>query len=362
MSVRSATETLRPDHAEHLARFRIPAEMLETAGVRSVTDAEGREALGLHGYQGVDLGGILFPYLSPLTGTRVGGRIRLDHPLPDDGKYISELGCRRFFFPPHVGNFLHDLSVPVVIVEAEKSALALRGLADRAGRPMLPVAIGGCWGWRRKTGNRALPGGGTEPETGPGPDFDLIVWQRRSVILAFDSNAQTNPKVQQARHALAKELTQRGAHVLVAEVPAVNSVNGPDDLIAVSGDDAMLRVLDSALPFEAVSRSASTEWPEPALLGDELLPVPAFDLELLPSSLRPLVSDVSERMQTPPDYAAAAAVVALAGCVGRRARIQTEGARHFVGRGPEHLGRDHCATRLHEIASIAVCHSTTDAY
>ena len=237
---------LRPEHGATLARFRIPPEMLEAAGVRSVTDAEARERLGLHGHQGTDLGGILFPYLSPLTGVRVGGRIRLDNPLPDDGgKYISELGCRHFFFPPHVGNFLRDLKVPVVIVEAEKSALALRALADRVGRPMLPIAIGGCWGWRRKTGKRRLPNGDTEPETGPAPDLDMIVWQGRSAILAFDSNALTNPKVQQARRALVKELSRRGARVLVAQVPSVEGVNGPDDLIALHGDATMLRALDS---------------------------------------------------------------------------------------------------------------------
>jgi len=64
------------------------------------------------------------------------------------------------------------------------------------------------------------------------------------------------------------------------------------------------------------------DWPAPAPLGEELLPVQDFALELLPSSFRPLVEDVSERMQTPPDYAAAAATVALAGCVNRRAIIR----------------------------------------
>ena len=44
-------------------------------------------------------------------------------------------------------------------------------------------------------------------------------------------------------------------------------------------------------------------------------------MELLPASFRPLIEDVSERMQTPPDYAAAAAVVGLAGCVNRRAIV-----------------------------------------
>ena len=62
-------------------------------------------------------------------------------------------------------------------------------------------------------------------------------------------------------------------------------------------------------------------WQDPAPLGDELLPVPTFDSELLPSSLRPLIEDISERMQAPPDYPAAAIIVALAGCTNRRAVI-----------------------------------------
>jgi Protein of unknown function (DUF3987) len=66
---------------------------------------------------------------------------------------------------------------------------------------------------------------------------------------------------------------------------------------------------------------SNEEWDDPQPLGDELPPVPAFPLHLLPESLRPLVADVSERMQTPPDYAAAAALVSLAGCVNRRASV-----------------------------------------
>lgn len=63
------------------------------------------------------------------------------------------------------------------------------------------------------------------------------------------------------------------------------------------------------------------DWPAPAPLGDELPPVPAFDFEFLPLSFRPFMQDVSERMQVPLDYPAAAAIVALGGCVGRRAVI-----------------------------------------
>jgi putative DNA primase/helicase len=66
----------------------------------------------------------------------------------------------------------------------------------------------------------------------------------------------------------------------------------------------------------------TAEWPDPAPLGDDLPPVEAFALELLPQSLRPLVEDISDRMQTPPDFAAIAGIVALAGCVNRRALIR----------------------------------------
>lgn len=78
---------------------------------------------------------------------------------------------------------------------------------------------------------------------------------------------------------------------------------------------------DQPTSTDDVSEAAGQEWPDPAPLGEELPPVPVFPLELLPNSLRPLVQDTSERMQAPPDYAAAASIVALAGCVNRRASV-----------------------------------------
>src|SRR5205807_4821344 len=132
---------------------------------------------------------------------------------------------------------------------AEKSALSLRALADRAQQPMLPIAIGGCHGWRRNVGNCTLPEGSNRRETGPSPDFDLIAWTNRAVILLFDSNARSNPDVRKARWALARELVVRGATVLTAGVPDEPRVNGPDDLIAIAGDETAIRTLDSARPF-----------------------------------------------------------------------------------------------------------------
>ena len=229
--------------------FRIPHELLEQAGIHHGRDSEVRELLGANGRSGQDLSGIIIPYRDPRNGSIRGHRVRLDAPAADGPKYLSEQGCRHLFFLPDIAELLTDVTVPVLIVEAEKSALALQALAHRAGKILLVIAIGGCWGWRRQAGKRTLPIGSSEPETGPSPDFDLISFTGRSTILAFDSNASTNLKVQKARRALAHELAARGANVLIADVPAIERVNGPDDLILVSGDDAMLSALNTAQLF-----------------------------------------------------------------------------------------------------------------
>jgi putative DNA primase/helicase len=63
-------------------------------------------------------------------------------------------------------------------------------------------------------------------------------------------------------------------------------------------------------------------WPRPERLQSELPPVEPFHEDLLPASFRPLVLDVTERMQVPMDFAAVVMVVCLAGVVNRRAIIQ----------------------------------------
>jgi len=96
---------------------------------------------------------------------------------------------------------------------------------------------------------------------------------------------------------------------------------GAPALAAIVGDDVVSRVRQF-LRLGLATFVETDDWSVPAPIGDDLPAVEAFSADLLPSSFRPLVEDVSERMQTPPDYAAAVAVVALAGCVSRRATMQ----------------------------------------
>jgi len=68
--------------------------------------------------------------------------------------------------------------------------------------------------------------------------------------------------------------------------------------------------------------SPPDDWPAIAKIPDARLPVPAFNMELLPEALRPWIADISERMQCPPDFPAIGAMVALAAAVGRRIGIR----------------------------------------
>ena len=76
---------------------------------------------------------------------------------------------------------------------------------------------------------------------------------------------------------------------------------------------------DEALAFAATPHG---EWSNPAPLPAELPLVQAFDPALLPSSLRPWILDIAERVQCPLDYPAVGAVIALASVIGRKVAIR----------------------------------------
>ena len=238
----------------------VPLEELINAGIKRVSHAEACIILGTNRF--ADLAGILFIYRNPLDGRAVTARVRRDHPeLDNDGKpqnkYLSPYGDRRhLYFTLDAGDHLADVSVPALLVEAEKSVLAIAALAARTGRTFLAIATGGCWGWRGRTGIAEGPHGERIDEKGPLPDLALVNWEGREGFICFDANSRSNPKVRQARSALAQELHGRGGRVRIAELPELEGVNGPDDFIGLCGDDAFLALLDSA---SSLSESALAE-------------------------------------------------------------------------------------------------------
>jgi hypothetical protein len=84
------------------------------------------------------------------------------------------------------------------------------------------------------------------------------------------------------------------------------------------------------LAVEAIRQSgfagateADDGWPAPKPIIAELKPVPPFDAEtLLPDPLRAWIMDEAERMPCPPDFIAAAALVALGSIIGARCAIK----------------------------------------
>ncbi len=63
------------------------------------------------------------------------------------------------------------------------------------------------------------------------------------------------------------------------------------------------------------------EWWKPIMPAGSLRPVPKFDADWLPVSIRPWVVDVAKRMGVSVDFASIGALVTLAGAVGARAQV-----------------------------------------
>jgi hypothetical protein len=275
MTGNTAPQALSESDLKMFARFGIEPFLLAEACVRRVTDVEALDSYGIR-FDG-NKAGIVFPYLDPMGGARWTARLRRDNPETDsdgkpENKYLSAWGDNRhLYFPPNAGKLLADVSVPVVVVEAEKSALALAALAGRDSRPLLPIATGGCWGWRGKTGIEGGPNGEHKEVRGPLPDLDRISWGGRRAVIVPDSNVATNPDVAAARQALAVELEKRGARVCLASLPQEPTVNGPDDFIAAHGGDALLSLIDHAEEWRPFITLKPGEYPLAVDEAEEIL-------------------------------------------------------------------------------------------
>ena len=88
-----------------------------------------------------------------------------------------------------------------------------------------------------------------------------------------------------------------------------------NDMAQEAGLQAVKEAIDCA------KAPNQTEWAEPILLPD-MPPVQAFDWALMPESLREWIKDIAELMQSPPDFPAVGAIVALSSLIGAKAVIQ----------------------------------------
>ena len=102
----------------------------------------------------------------------------------------------------------------------------------------------------------------------------------------------------------------RFANAVHAAVPAL-------DLLAIQRE--LLKIDRENLP---TVDSPGDPWGDPKALPDPLPAVMAYSSDLLPQSIGAAVDDIADRMQCPPDFPAAAMLVALAALVGCRVGIR----------------------------------------
>lgn len=226
----------------------ITPEIVESARLRRLSDLEGAETIGRPRKAGTDYAGIIFPYfLPPKYDYPRQYRLRRDNPdyeqnadgtRKEKGKYLSAPGApNMLYFPPDASSeMLTDISLPIVLTEGEKKTLALyclsrHGLRESNEPRFLPVGLSGVWNWRGSRGKQTNADGSQAIVKGVIPDFDLIEWNGRKILIVFDQNAKTNESVKAARRELAKELTMRGAIASIVELPEIENVNGIDDLL-----------------------------------------------------------------------------------------------------------------------------------
>ncbi len=262
-------EDRKPLTKEDRARLHLSGKMVEQAGLFRVSD-EGARKLGFGATslpKNADLSGIVFPY-SDEYGKSFNARLRRDKPEigangKPENKYLSLYGAKRgLYWPPGAHeSFKRDKDTEILLVEAEKSALLISEREKPAGWKKIPLAMGGCDGWRD-----------SEETTLP----ELEKFAERNVALMLDANVATNPKVQRSETALAAHLTNlRVKSVKCYRVPLIEGVNGPDDFLAQEGDPEFFRLLQRPvepwLDIVGESYEAYMKAPPPTFLIKQFL-------------------------------------------------------------------------------------------
>lgn len=253
-------ELLETDFAK-LAQSGITSEHAQLAMLRRVESHEGGALIGRNG--GGDWAGVVFPYVWPGEDRVREYRLRRDRPdleqkpgggYKERGKYLAPPGRGNLLYlvPGTQPEWLDDVSLPVVLVEGEKKAIAVWAISwydsgDTSDKPSwLPVAIPGVWNWQGVTGKGPGPDGDRRNIKGPIPDLDRVAWNGRTVTIVFDANVRTNESVRAARQGLTRELRRRGAIVLWVELPELPGVNGIDDLIGRHGGKVATELIKNA--------------------------------------------------------------------------------------------------------------------
>ena len=188
---------MQANHLKELRASGLSDQTIEAAGVRSAAAEEVRRILGRTKPIGP---GLVFEYPS-CNGAAPFSRVKPDEKQTDkDGKaakYLTAAGAgNRLYLPATLDcQVLEDISIPLLVTEGEKKALA----AIQAGFSCMGLAGVWCWKGKDKAGQSA-----------PLPDLDAITWEGRPVYIVFDSDVMTKRPVQLALERFTEILALKG--------------------------------------------------------------------------------------------------------------------------------------------------------
>jgi hypothetical protein len=199
--------------------------------------------------------GLLIP-IHGVDGQIVGHEYRPDRPrISDNGKtikYEKPAGARnRLDIPPRIRALLADPTIPLWTTEGARKVDA----AVTAG--LCCIGIAGVYGWR-----------GTDPQTGGKTalaDWEDVALNDRDIVLAFDADVMTNPKVHEALTRFRTFLAGRRATVRILQLPDLGDGHtGLDDYLAAGHDRTDLEALIvDQLDTSTTSGTSSTPRPDP---------------------------------------------------------------------------------------------------
>lgn len=192
-----------PHHRRQLLQeSAIAPEVVMERGYRTVQTEAELKGFGFSSVQQL-APALLIPMYSP-AGEIATHQIKPDSPRKDKrGKAIKYetpkgSGICLDVHPSQIER-LKDPTVPLWITEGVKKGDSL------VSRGLCAVALLGVWCWKR--------------DDIPLPEWEEIRLYGRSVVVAFDSDVMTNPKVQKALEGLVGYLKGRGAQVKVLYLP-----------------------------------------------------------------------------------------------------------------------------------------------
>jgi len=159
----------------------------------------------------------------------------------------------RLYMPVQIRPEIKDRTVPLWMTEGEKKALA----GSQSGLPMVAVAGVTCFA---NAGFRWLKKGEGRDVRIAGPDLKNLIEGGREVVLCFDSDVDTNMNVLRSLAQAVRLLSEEGASVSIAYVPAGRGgkKRGLDDYLMTLpeakryGDEALEEIEESVRPANVV--------------------------------------------------------------------------------------------------------------